>query len=795
MSADKLPQIVEDYLEYGTQPGERNTKLFNVAAQLRDIGWQEGDIRACLERRALSDGLKPSEITATLNSVMGRARREPPARPSGGGGSKIIHYKSDVRRGNVGGGMRYRGPSQQREGSDDESPTPIETDYVLDEVDKPPLEGLEDPTREYLKTIFRAGDVVQLVRAEEDAEGKERPSARGNLQACMELERWLQKLDDCDGDGNKSLYPASEEHGIYVCINPLSDNRRVRENILDHRHALIEFDTVPKHHQWQLIKRSNIPVAAIIDSGGKSIHAVVRVDAADYEEYQQRTKLLMDHFKKYGVDAQNCDPTRLSRLPGIRRGDTGKEQLLLQLKGGAETFTEWQASVVFDHQLPPEQEIDALLTFDREDDENCLIGERWLCKGGSMIISGQSGIGKSSFLMQMTLTFALGGDFFGIRPKKPLKSIVLQAENDTGDLAEAFQDITKGMELEADSFDTIRDNVKFFRDTVHTGEQFVSVMARLIEKHRPDVVWADPLLAFCGDDISKQSVASAFLRNMIGPVLEASGALLIFLHHTGKPQKEAQKSWNIKDFAYAGIGSSELANWARETISITRADDEEDIYALALSKRGKRSGLVDEKGEPASIVYLRHAQDRILWERAPDFTPTEDRGRSKTKRSTGGEDGDGDEDATFLSPAQSKAIQVAFATAQGSTDAQEILADILGISKRSARRRLREWIGGDAPTLVMWKDGRRTIYQSKASRDAQAGDSDPDSKTDAGAIEQPTVEQGWKERIEEAEGKAEGDSTGSPLFEFGTQEADSEDGSGPGEASEGGDEEDVGRLF
>jgi hypothetical protein len=38
--------------------------------------------------------------------------------------------------------------------------------------------------------------------------------------------------------------------------------------------------------------------------------------------------------------------------------------------------------------------------------------------------------------MQAVINWSLGKDFFGIEPVKPLKFLVIQAENDKGDLAE-----------------------------------------------------------------------------------------------------------------------------------------------------------------------------------------------------------------------------------------------------------------------------------------------------------------------------------------------------------------------
>lgn len=726
--SERLPKFVADYLRDGAPKGQRNDTLFRAAAQLRDMGMDDSAIYGILHPVASAGGLKSREIATTIGSVNSRPKREAPLGSNGGGGSPGRAWNDT-------GGRTYRARAGAGAGKpESELMVP---DYTLDDDEKLP-EGHEDGARVFLRALFLAGEGIQLVRGENDAEGKERPSSRSSFQAILTLEKWLTRLDGYDGDVAKSIYPASEPHGVYVSINPMKGDRRIAENVSAFRHALIEFDDIPKHHQWQLIRRSNIPCIAVTDSGGKSIHAIVRVDARDKDEYQQRVAILVDHFRKWGVDAQNIDPTRLSRLPGATRGDTLGQQRLLALHVGAESFTEWMAGALYDHELPPEQSIDALLSFDRTADPDCMIGKRWLCRGGSMIISGQSGIGKSSLLMQMAMTFGQGKDFFGITPIRPLKALVIQAENDLGDLAEAFQDIRDGMELSDEEIEVLRGNLHFFRDTIHTGEKFVTIAARLIEKHRPDIVFADPLLAFCGDDIGQQSVASAFLRNMLGPVLAASGVVWVFLHHTGKPQKEAKAGWNLKDLAYSGLGSSELANWARETITLARASDTEDVYAISLSKRGRRSGLTDGDGNETSIAYLRHAADKILWERAEGFDPAAEadaasgRGKRGRKRA-GGEDGEDGGENSFIGPVAKAGIGESLREPKTAAEAMKIVADTLKTSERTTRRRLKEWV--ENGWLSNWRDGRGMRYQLAEARLEGIG-------------EAPIKEEGWEALLE-----------------------------------------------
>jgi RecA-family ATPase len=74
--------------------------------------------------------------------------------------------------------------------------------------------------------------------------------------------------------------------------------------------------------------------------------------------------------------------------------------------------------------------IDELMAFRRDEDPDCLLGLRWICKGGTAVWQGPTGVGKSSLMMQGVITWSLGRPFFGIKPVRALKFLVIQAEND-----------------------------------------------------------------------------------------------------------------------------------------------------------------------------------------------------------------------------------------------------------------------------------------------------------------------------------------------------------------------------
>ena len=290
---------------------------------------------------------------------------------------------------------------------------------------------------------------------------------------------------------------------------------------------------------------------------------------------------------------------------------------------------------------PQRMDFDALLSFERKDDPTTVLGNhRWLCKGGSLLIVGQSGTGKSSLMMQAAVLWCMGRDFFGIKPAKPLRAVVLQAENDAGDISEALQDVIAGAYLDKDETATLRDHLAIFRDTVSTGTTFTAALRQLIIDQRADIVFIDPLLSFAGIDVSDQEQASKFLRHDLAPILLETGAVLVAMHHTGKPKSSSEKEGHtVADLAYAGLGSSEFTNWFREVAVLFRCQGEEPIYKFGLTKRRGRAGLKDSTGQFKPEINIRHSADKdvIRWEYAYNVAEVvqQDAFPSPSKGSTG----------------------------------------------------------------------------------------------------------------------------------------------------------------
>jgi len=99
------------------------------------------------------------------------------------------------------------------------------------------------------------------------------------------------------------------------------------------RFAVCEFDGLPRGEQLAFFAGVKLPIAALIDSGGKSIHALVKVDAPDREAWahEVESRLFNQMLVPLGCDRTCRNESRLSRLPGHFRTEKGRWQRLLYL--------------------------------------------------------------------------------------------------------------------------------------------------------------------------------------------------------------------------------------------------------------------------------------------------------------------------------------------------------------------------------------------------------------------------------------------------------------------------------
>ncbi len=131
---------------------------------------------------------------------------------------------------------------------------------------------------------------------------------------------------------------AEGQHGPpYPKLVPAKWARRSWRSVTTYRYAVLESDTVPEEQWLKVLMKLPVPIVAIYTSGGKSVHALVRIDAGDKPTWDgmvrgrapgtfERKTALMDLVCPLGADANALTAVRLTRLPFcFREGSKPKD--------------------------------------------------------------------------------------------------------------------------------------------------------------------------------------------------------------------------------------------------------------------------------------------------------------------------------------------------------------------------------------------------------------------------------------------------------------------------------------
>lgn len=282
-------------------------------------------------------------------------------------------------------------------------------------------------------------------------------------------------------------------------------------------------------------------------------------------------------------------------------------------------------------------------------DKSVLLGDHYLDRGGSVVLSCGAGMGKSSMDLQMAVLFALGRDFFGLQPNGPLVSLIVQAEDSDNDVARVWASIIDGLKLSPEDIALVNQRVIVVSERTRRGDAFIAELGRLIRLYKPDLLHMNPLQAYMDGDVTNSQDLGNFLRGGLNALNDPPAFGYVIIHHSTKPVKAADKEdrlWN--EVMYDMAGGAEIINWARG-ILILRATEDQGNFNLVLAKRKAESGVVSyedagtgQRAIPKDQIALRHSQEtftpkggtkmhRIFWEGRDPDPPKEKRkvGRPK----------------------------------------------------------------------------------------------------------------------------------------------------------------------
>lgn len=386
----------------------------------------------------------------------------------------------------------------------------------------------------YLETLFEPDENVGYVTESWEHDGKFLPSKGCYDRTAGQL---IKELYQCKGDIGSVLGDYNSEVGAWIRFNPLDGKGVKNENVTEFRYALVESDTMDISAQKAIITELELPVAALVYSGKKSLHAIVKIDASTYEEYKKRVDYLYNVCNKNGLklDIQNRNPSRLSRMPGIMRN--GKKQYLLDTNIGKENWNEWREWIesVNDDLPDPESMADV---WDNLPSLAPPLIDGVLRQGHKMLIAGPSKAGKSYALIELCCAIAEGKKWLEWNCTQG-RVMYVNLELDRASCLHRFKDVYTALGITPDNLSNI--DIWNLRGRSVPMDKLAPKLIRRASKKNYIAIIIDPIYkVITGDENSADQMAH--FCNQFDKVCTELGCAVIYCHHHSKGAQGGKRS-------------------------------------------------------------------------------------------------------------------------------------------------------------------------------------------------------------------------------------------------------------
>lgn len=402
------------------------------------------------------------------------------------------------------------------------------------EVHEPQDWKPEEQLIKYLETLFEAGENVGYVTASWEKDGKFMPSQGNWDRTAGQL---IEQLSKCGGDIGSVLGDYKEKVGAWIRFNPLDGNGCKNENVTEFRFALVESDDTDLDKQNAIIHELEIPVACLVHSGGKSLHAIVKIDAPDYGEYRKRVDYLYNVCQKNGlnVDKQNRNPSRLSRMPGVVRN--GHKQFLIDTNIGKQSWDEWHEWIEgINDDLPEPEGLESVWNALPELSPPLIDGV--LRQGHKMLLAGPSKAGKSFALIELSIAIAEGRKWLNWYCTKG-RVLYVNLELDRASCLHRFRDVYETLGWQPSYLSNI--DIWNLRGKSVPMDKLAPKLIRRAAKKNYIAVIIDPIYkVITGDENSADQMAH--FCNQFDLVCTELGTAVIYCHHHSKGNQGGKRS-------------------------------------------------------------------------------------------------------------------------------------------------------------------------------------------------------------------------------------------------------------
>lgn len=223
------------------------------------------------------------------------------------------------------------------------------------------------------------------------------------------------------------IHDKFSDAGAWVRANPVHDERGKNESVSNYKYFVLEGDGASITEQYGAIVGSYLPIDAVTYSGSKSLHALIRLDAKNEQEYKELEERVIAALERHGlttkdnrdIDRACMTPDRLTRLPGIKRGNQMQQLIAVRedLPNAFDNIVEWLEYKESGSSFPRAE----FMTHDVPAVTPQVIIKDIFKQGYVLSICGNSKVGKSWFAMKFAaeLIKPNGGKLlnFPIEPK------------------------------------------------------------------------------------------------------------------------------------------------------------------------------------------------------------------------------------------------------------------------------------------------------------------------------------------------------------------------------------------
>lgn len=402
----------------------------------------------------------------------------------------------------------------------------------------PPVSAGYNPVRDvtdYLSALFEPEEkVCVVVTASQDDDGKWRPYGGSTSRTCKQLlDSLKKKAEDPITDTFGTTNPDS---GVWVCFNPMDGSGRRNVNVTSYRYALVESDTQDIDTQYAILQDLKLPIRMLVHSGGKSLHAIVHIGAVDYKQYQERVDYLYTVCRKHGldVDTQDKNPSRLSRLPGFKRGE--KNQYIVDRNIGFNDFVEWQ-HYIEDEMVEPLKVDNLAEIWDNMPPVKPELIEGILRQGHKMLLVSSSKAGKTFALIELAISIAEGRRWIGFRCKQG-RVLYLNMELDEASFDDRMRRVYEALKIDTMNLENI--DIVHLRGKIERLDKLIPQIVRTMKTHEYAAVILDPTYKLgIGDENAAEQVTS--FCNALDRIAN-TGASVIYAHHHSKGAQGAKSS-------------------------------------------------------------------------------------------------------------------------------------------------------------------------------------------------------------------------------------------------------------